>query len=102
MNVWRKTIESWASCGYNVMNINDMLDWYDHPEKMAAKMGYSNGSGSTQAQGGRLVQRNGHRPANADIPNRPASSGQAEYERQYIDWLNSDDESEFTFRGPAV
>lgn len=62
----------------------------------------ANGLGNNQAPGGRMVQRNGHRPANADIPNRPASSGQAEFERQYRDWLNSDDETEFTYRAPSV
>jgi len=102
MSVWRATIESWASCGYNVMNIKDMLDWYDHPEKMAAKMGYNNGLGSNQAQSGRMVHRNGHRPANADIPSRPASSGQAEYERQYLDWASSDDETDFIFKRPDL
>lgn len=102
MSKWRTTIESWAGCGYNLMNVKNMLDWYDHPEKMAAKMGYSNGSESTQTQNGRMVQRANHRPANADIPNRPASSGQAEFERQYRDWLNSDDETEFTYRAPGL
>lgn len=100
---WRTVVTNWCSF-FRADNVNGMLDWYDHPEKMAAKMGYSNGLGADQAQGGRVVQRNGysHRPANADIPNRPASSGQAEYERQYRDWLNSDDETEFVYQGPRL
>jgi len=43
MSTWRTTIESWAGCGYNLMNVQNMLDWYDHPEKMAAKNGHTNG-----------------------------------------------------------
>jgi len=98
---WRSVVTNWCSF-FRADNVNGMLDWYDHPEKMAAKMGYSNGLGNNQTQSGRLVQRNGHRPANADLPSRPVSNGQAEYERQYREWLNSDDEAEFTFQGPHV
>jgi len=39
---WRATIEGWAGCGYSVMNVNDMLDWYDHPEKMAQRLSRNN------------------------------------------------------------
>lgn len=42
MDKWRATIDGWAGCGFNVMNVNDMLDWYDHPEKMAQRMSRNN------------------------------------------------------------
>lgn len=42
MDRWRATINGWVGCGYNVMGVKDMLDWYDHPEKMAARLDRSN------------------------------------------------------------
>ena len=60
LDKWRLVIESWASCGYNVGGVKDMLDWYDHPEKMAARMARS---GRPQPNG----YSNGQRPP-ADLP----------------------------------
>jgi len=42
LDKWRATINGWVGCGYNVMGVKDMLDWYDHPEKMAARLDRSN------------------------------------------------------------
>lgn len=100
-DLWDRAMSAWLGKGNRLTDANGMLDWYKHPERFAPK-DYSNGSESPQAQNGRMVQRAAHRPANADLPNRPASSGQAEFERQYREWLNSDDESEFTYRAPSV
>lgn len=35
---WRAAVNGWIACGFNPGNVNDMLDWYDHPEKMAARL----------------------------------------------------------------
>lgn len=56
---WRATIKGWDACGFNVGNVNDMLDWYDHPEKMAARLARNSGP---RVYG----QANGHAPA--DLP----------------------------------
>lgn len=40
---WRVVIESWTACGFNIGNVNDMLDWYDHPDKMATRLARNGG-----------------------------------------------------------
>ena len=35
---WRATIQAWLGSGFNPANVSGMLDWYAHPEKMAAKL----------------------------------------------------------------
>lgn len=40
---WRAVIENWTACGFNTGNVNDMLDWYDHPEKMASRLARNGG-----------------------------------------------------------
>lgn len=45
--LWRTVIGNWDSSGYNIGSVNDMLDWYDHPEKMAARLA-RNGKNSNQ------------------------------------------------------
>lgn len=63
MDKWRATIEGWAGCGFNPMNVIDMLDWYDHPQKMSARLARNS-----------TPRSNGHatRPP-ADLPMRTAA-----------------------------
>lgn len=61
MALWRTVIENWDGCGYNIGSVKDMLDWYDNPEKMAARL--AKNSGPRPSNG----YTNGQRPA-ADLP----------------------------------
>lgn len=68
---------------------------------LAALKRDANGPRGNQTQGGSVV-RNGYRPANADLPSGPVSSGQAELERQYREWAEGDDDSEFVFKNAKL
>lgn len=97
LDLWANAVAAWLGKGNRITDANGMLDWYKYPARFAPKE-HSNGLGSYQAQVGGMARRNGHRPANADLPLGPVSSGQAEYERQYREWLDSDDESDFIYK----
>jgi hypothetical protein len=43
MERWRTTVQTWLGSGFNPLNVSGMLDWYAHPEKMAAKQAQGNG-----------------------------------------------------------
>lgn len=51
LELWRLVLEKWRLRGYNPVNVEGMLDWYKHPEKMTYRNGGMNGNHYNGAHG---------------------------------------------------
>lgn len=65
---WTQVVTAWDK-RYGTMNVEGLLDWYEHPEKMDQRNGYRNGSSKLLRQSpGRTSERKPQVEADLDKP----------------------------------